>query len=279
MDYKAYALMAIILASFVTVGGATNMAFAQNTITVKTDKAEYKTGDTVMISGTVGTVKPGLPVVIQVFNPAGAAYRVDQANVNADKTFTYPLVIGGKLGITGEYKVKVTYDKQSSETTFKFVSSEKPPTQGAWQTYNLKIGDKSFKIPYTIQGGKLNNITANPGTATLQVFINSTADGTLTVALPRNVIDAKDANGTKDTDFTVEADGAQAMQVDEKPTNATTRVLAIGFENGTEEIDIIGTQVVPEFGTIAAIVLAVSIVSIIAVSARSQNRFSFLPKN
>ena len=42
------------------------------------------------------------------------------------------------------------------------------------------------------------------------------------------------------------------------------------------KITIIGTHVVPEFGTIAMIVLAVAIVSIIAVSAKS--RLSFMPR-
>ena len=42
------------------------------------------------------------------------------------------------------------------------------------------------------------------------------------------------------------------------------------------KIGIIGTHVVPEFGTIAMIVLAVAIVSIIAVSAKS--RLSIMPR-
>ena len=42
------------------------------------------------------------------------------------------------------------------------------------------------------------------------------------------------------------------------------------------KIEIVGTHVVPEFGTIAMIVLAVAIVSIIAVSAKS--RLSIMPR-
>jgi predicted secreted protein with PEFG-CTERM motif len=43
-----------------------------------------------------------------------------------------------------------------------------------------------------------------------------------------------------------------------------------------EEIEIIGTFVVPEFGTIAAMILAVAIISIIAISAKS--RLSIIPR-
>ena len=55
-----------------------------------------------------------------------------------------------------------------------------------------------------------------------------------------------------------------------------SRSLSIMFPAGTEEIEIIGTFVVPEFGTVAALILAVAIISIIAVSARS--RLNVLPK-
>ena len=45
---------------------------------------------------------------------------------------------------------------------------------------------------------------------------------------------------------------------------------------GTEQIEIIGTFVIPEFGTIAAMILAVAIISIIAISAKS--RLSIVPR-
>ena len=54
------------------------------------------------------------------------------------------------------------------------------------------------------------------------------------------------------------------------------RAINIPVKNGDTRIDIIGTHVVPEFGTIAMIVLAVAIVSIIAVSTKS--RLSIMPR-
>ena len=52
--------------------------------------------------------------------------------------------------------------------------------------------------------------------------------------------------------------------------------LRIPFYNGSEVIEIIGTFVVPEFGTIAAIILAVAITSIIVLSAKT--KLSIMPK-
>jgi predicted secreted protein with PEFG-CTERM motif len=42
------------------------------------------------------------------------------------------------------------------------------------------------------------------------------------------------------------------------------------------EVEIVGGKVIPEFGTIAAMILAVSIISIIAISSKS--RLSILPR-
>ena len=57
---------------------------------------------------------------------------------------------------------------------------------------------------------------------------------------------------------------------------STDRKITIAFPAGAETIEIIGTYVIPEFGTIAAMILAVAIISIIAVSAKS--RLSIIPR-
>ena len=62
----------------------------------------------------------------------------------------------------------------------------------------------------------------------------------------------------------------------EESTTETKRTLTVSFPAGTEEIEVIGTFVIPEFGTIAAMILAVAIISIIAASARS--RLSIMPR-
>ncbi len=70
-------------------------------------------------------------------------------------------------------------------------------------------------------------------------------------------------------------DGQEKDSFTDTPS-ASTRTLTIPFSAGTGQIEIIGTQVVPEFGPIAALVLAIAIISIIAVSAKTGLRF--MPK-
>ena len=44
----------------------------------------------------------------------------------------------------------------------------------------------------------------------------------------------------------------------------------LNIESGAERIEIVGSHVVPEFGTIAMIVLAVAIVSIIVLTTKTR---------
>jgi predicted secreted protein with PEFG-CTERM motif len=91
--------------------------------------------------------------------------------------------------------------------------------------------------------------------------------------IPRDILDSTSDEG--DTDFIVLIDDEEA-DFEEIDSDDATRTLDITFSEGSTQIEIIGTYAVPEFGTMAAIILAVAIVSIIAVSART--RLSILPR-
>ena len=104
------------------------------------------------------------------------------------------------------------------------------------------------------------------------VYIESTDDGSITLTIPRSVLDATINN--EDEQFFILVDGEE---VDfEEIITSTDRTLTINFLAGAEEIEIIGTFVIPEFGTIAAMILAVAIISIIAISSKS--RLSIVPR-
>ncbi|AIC15591.1 PEFG-CTERM sorting domain-containing protein [Nitrososphaera viennensis] len=270
MEYKAYALMAILLASVAAVG-TFGTAYAQTSsgLTVATDKTDYSTGDTVKISGNVGVTPTGQPLILQVFNPNGAAYRFDQVPVAADGSYTYDLKVGGNLGITGDYRTVVSYNGVSKETTFSFTS-----TTGEWRVAKLTIDGQTYDINYQITGGSLRSLTGDPATTTITAMITATADGELKIQLPRNIADSKNDNGT-DSEYVIFVDDVEDFAEDDM--GSATRTLTIPFAAQSEQIDIVGTFLVPEFGAIAAIVLAVAIVGIIVATTR-YSKFSFLPK-
>ncbi len=264
MEYKAYALMAILLAAVATVGTLGN-AYA---LTVETDNTSYSTGDTITVSGNVEVTPTGEPLVIQVFNPNGAAYRFDQVEVAADGSYTYELAVGGPLGVSGEYRVVTTYAGVQEETTFDFTG------EAGWQKATLTVGTSEFEIQYMISGGSLEELTGEEETATVTAMINASSDGELTIQLPRDVMDSLNDDGT-DLEYIVFVDEIEEFPDDDFGDDV--RTLTIPFSAGSEQIDIVGTFLAPEFGTIAAIVLAVAIVGIIVATTR-YSKFSFLPK-
>ena len=100
------------------------------------------------------------------------------------------------------------------------------------------------------------------------IEIKTDCDGELNITLPKEVLDT-DENG-----FFVLVDG------DETNHNAVSVpefwTLTIPFSYGSEEIEIIGTYVIPEFGTIAILVLVAAITTIVMISAK--NKQIFYPK-
>ena len=126
----------------------------------------------------------------------------------------------------------------------------------------IAVQGTDYELTYTISGGVLTLVSPDQEAESLIISVDSISNGTLFIQLPRDVIDAK--FGEDDDDFFVLIDGLEA-DFDEIKT-ANDRTLTIPFPAGTEEIEIIGTFVVPEFGTIALLILMVSIISIVALS-------------
>src|SRR3712207_876565 len=134
---------------------------------------------------------------------------------------------------------------------------------GEWTTFELTAEGQTLPIEYIITGGSVENMTINGENQTLGVTLNSMSNGTLSLRLPREVIDSKTAEG-EDADFAAFIDDAEYEEPGEidEPTE-DTRTILIGFPAGAGSIDLIGTSVIPEFSTIAVAVLAVAIIGII----------------
>jgi hypothetical protein len=166
-------------------------------------------------------------------------------------------------------------------------SAPAPTTAGGGgnKTYSLNIGGKTYPIKYQItgNGNKLNNIIPQKDNATLLANIVSTSDGILTIELPRNIIDSKKQGGTDD-DYAASADGQDTTANEIKNTNQV-RTLAIDFDKGTNQIEVTGDHIVPEFGSgssaiaAAAIVFAVvTTIGILAAGTKYRRLFGFMPR-
>ena len=266
---SVFALFAIMVAS---IGVAPAFGQIVQPIVVTTDKPSYSEGETIMVTGEVSEILFGYAISIMTLAPNGNVVSIDQVMVNSDKTFSTELTAGGGLMKQGgEYTIQVLYGTENrvAETSFTFGgSSVVSGPEGL-----VQVEGTDFMVGYEITGGKLISITPDVDANSLIIAIDAFDDGQLTITLPRELIDSLTPNGDDD-DYFVLVDGEE-VDFDET-TTSTDRTLVISFPAGAEEIEIIGTFVVPEFGAIAALILAVAIISIIAVSAKS--RLSIMPR-
>ena len=136
-------------------------------------------------------------------------------------------------------------------------------------TYNVvdPFSGNSYPVNYNLTGGAVKDMSLDTNATSLVISLQTTSDGNLTITLPRTVIDAK--AGSNDDQFFVLVDGADTNFQESK--TSTDRTLSIPFIDGTEKIEIIGTQVVPEFGSISGAILIISIISIVVITTK--NRF------
>ena len=138
-------------------------------------------------------------------------------------------------------------------------------------TYNVvdPLSGSSYPVNYNLTGGTVKDMSLDTNATSLVISLQMANDGNLTITLPRTVIDAK--VGANDDQFFVLVDGADT-NFQESKTN-TDRTLSIPVIAGTEKVEIIGTQVVPEFGPVSYAVLIISIISIVAITAKTRFRF------
>ena len=261
------------------------VAFAQEEmlsnqqIVLIADNTAYQEGDVITITGSVEKVIPGMPISLQIFFEKNLI-QVSQVRVSQDGEFTDTFTAAGPQWLNeGNVIIRANY---GGDTSTELIISFFKNTSGEYlSTFEVKIpGAGTFDVPYTMKGGVVTGMELIQNDLSLEIDILTESDGILDINLSRESIDSL-SNAGQDIDFIVsiyEKDSDIPTQTDYIKIKAddSHRAMSIPVKDGDETIRIIGTHVVPEFGTIAMIVLAVAIVSIIAVSAKS--RLSIMPR-
>jgi predicted secreted protein with PEFG-CTERM motif len=287
-----FALFGILITSV----GISQASGENGIIEVSTDKINYSDGEVMLIFGEIKNIVSGDQLSIIIQSPNGNLVALDQLTVGEDNQFSTEIKLGGKLmNLEGIYTIKVQYRDQSATTSFNFGGVTNPPVneldqviveesvienEGIEDSFvedsvivdsivtatSVTVQDSTDLISYEITNAKLLNVIPDLDAVSLLIYIETTDEGSITLTIPRSVLDASINDG--DDEFFVLVDGEE---VDfEEIKTSVDRTLTIDFLAGTEQIEIIGTFVVPEFGTIAAMILAVAIISIVAISAKSR---------
>jgi predicted secreted protein with PEFG-CTERM motif len=239
-------------------------------VSVWTDKTDYGHNDMIIVTGQVANVS-GFPITVTVVSPLNSLVTVDQLTVSADGSFETTINTAGAMWkYDGTYTIKVNYGSPEKSNSAKveltggvaYTPNYSTPTQPDKVCSSSEISVGGQCVPYSISGGMVTGATLNMDDNSIIINISAEDDGTLTINPETQVIDGI---------FMVLVDGEEWDDVEIVANKVT-----VMFPAGTEQIEIIGTFVIPEFGTIAAMILAVAIISIIAVSAKS--RLSIIPR-
>ena len=233
-----------------------------------TDKSTYDHNDSIIVEGRVANVNPGVPVTLTVMSSLNSIISIDQVSVDDMGNFRTSFSTAGDLWkYDGTYYIKANYGsaEKNNKVLVELVNgiNARPdigqPSITCGKSELAVVGNC---VPYSISGGTVNGAKVNTNDNSLIVMISANEDGTITLNPSKNVLDGA---------FMVLVDGEEWDDVEIDGNQITVMFLA-----GAEEIEIIGTHVIPEFGAIAALILAVAIISIIAVSAKS--RLSIMPR-
>lgn len=139
--------------------------------------------------------------------------------------------------------------------------TEKPPAKEG--TVTVTFEDHSFDVAASLPNGSVEFIDVDPDFTSVILTVSADEDGELMITLPRELIDAK--IGGDDDEFIVLVNGEES-DYEETETTDTERTLSIMVPAGTEEIEIVGTQVIPEFPIAVMAVMGAIIATAIAVS-------------
>ena len=229
-----------------------------------------------MIFGNVETIFEDIPITIRIYHESNLIV-IAQPNVGKDGTFVKSFyATGTKWKDEGIYTVRAQYTPtQIAETTFEFFSQVIDKSSAVFPVQIPNSG--TFDVGYTIRGGDVTEINMSMDRYSLLVETTMNTNGNLVLKLPRESFDAQKSDG-KDITFIIliskgnnESENFVQVEYEEIATSSDYRTIRIPLEEGDKWVEVIGTYVIPEFGSVVIIILVVAVSSAIIIS---KSRFS-----
>ena len=251
-------------------------AEAEESLSVSTSNDVYYNGDYIVVFGSVKTIFENMPITIQIYHDTNLI-TIAQPDVAKDGTFAVSFyATGTKWDEDGTYTVRAQYTStEMGATTFEFFNQVIDESSEIFPVDIPNSG--TFDVGYTMRGGEVNDIQMVQERYSLLVAIDANSNGNLILKLPKNSFDAQ--NDGKNGDFiilvskdhtNVEENFVQ-VEYEEIAVSSDYRTIRIPLEEGDKWVEVIGTYVIPEFGSIVIIILIVSVSSAIIIS---KSRFS-----
>ena len=265
-----YRTIFIVIVVGITFGLTPSIAAVEDPISVSTSRDIYYEDDIITVFGKVASILNGLPVTIQLYHE-DSLVAVDQVEIALDGTFATDFRAKGNFWKEdGTYIVRAFYTPEKiAEKTFQFF---KKLSGGTSSLFPVDIPNSgSFDLGYSIIGGEVRDIILNQDNYSLLTEINADSNGNIVLKLPRENIESKTNDGVDEifiiliSKTGLDSEDFVEVQFEEIETGTDFRTLRIQFEDNDRWIKIIGTYVIPEFGTIVTMILLIAITTTIVM--------------
>ncbi len=248
-------------------------ANSDDEFTVQSQKHLYKPGDNVTIQGSiwsdlmtsVGNINT---VSIQVKDNDGNVVYDGKVQVDANGDYTTQFQIPSDAK-KGAYTVDVNADVSAdvlgnltletkaaldSSTKFVVASPNSMSVKAEGRDFDVQVASNSTNVSdlnFDEQNKKLSfTVQGDTGTK-----------GVTEITIPKSLLSG---------DLTVMIDGQAMAQSDvvETANTDTETTLELNYHHSTHQIDIVGTNAVPEFSSVAPLVLVASVLTVVVISTR-----------
>ena len=265
-----YRIIFIVIAVGITFGLTPSIAAVEDPISVSTSRDIYYEDDIIIVYGKITSILNELPVTIQLYHE-DSLIAVDQVEVALDGTFATDFRAKGNFWKEdGTYIVRAFYTPEKiAEKTFQFF---KKLSGGTSSLFPVDIPNSgSFDLGYSIIGGEVRDIILNQDNYSLLTEINADSNGNIVLKLPRENIESKTNNGVDEifiiliSKTGLDSGDFVEVQFEEIETGPDFRTVRIQFEEDDRWIKVIGTYVIPEFGTMVTMILLIAITTTIVM--------------
>jgi predicted secreted protein with PEFG-CTERM motif len=242
----------------------------------------YDHTSTITINGISKLNNPDVPITITVTDPIGNLVTIEQMMVSPNSNFQIKFNPGGPLWKKdGLYIIKAQAGPQS--TIFKThveVISTGIGSKAECKTKEITIiGDNGgrYCIPYTTTGDvkSIDTGSLNTKNKSLKFEIRSLDIQTIILDIDKTLLDSKTPKN-ENSPFNILLNGKTVKFEELESKLPNYRTLSIPIPRDTNTIEIIGTHAIPEFGSIALLILIVAVISGLVFSAKGfQSRIIF----
>jgi len=267
----------ILTIAVVVAGTIPTFAEALDPLSITLSKDVYNKGDVLVVFGSVPVVFNDIPdLTIQILFEEQVV-EIAQIKVAKDGTYAKDFNTNAeKWSHDGQYTVKVFYTEDLfNVTSFQFFQNVVTETSSVFPVDIPNAG--TFDLEYTASGFDIKDVELNQDRYSLLIELTENSGGNLILKLPRESFDSKTGDGTDEIFIVLvsqdnESDNFIEVQITEIEKTDDYRTISIQIEEEEKFIEVIGTYVIPEFGSVVIMILLVAITSAIVIS---KNKFSF----